>query len=184
MAYVPAQFSIEEAYHHFNRRRWWQWRAVQVPTVSQDRKIPFAELIWLAHYYMEFRLEARGTTIDMGVTLDGWNGSFSLVELTAKTEDEPEGERLAPRIDQTTAIAMARQELLHTVIRARSRGTRPTPKELLHIELLYLPYWAWYYTPRPGRLDIRLLDAVTGETPGQRIKRAILDALTAKHDGF
>lgn len=181
MGYVPVQVPRDEAYRHFTRRRWWQRRRPMAIPPEDSRKPPFAELIWLPHYYLEFELEARGSTRVTGATLDAWNGVFCLAELTLLEEGTPEGECFAPRIEEEIAIKMARHELMHTIIRARSRGTKPLPKELVRCELLYLPYWIWYFEPRPGTLDIRLLDAVTREVPGQRMKRAALDALAGAH---
>jgi hypothetical protein len=89
--------------------------------------------------------------------------------------------------DELFAPALSAAEALHAarlrVQRAALAVTRPHERLALaeppQIELVYYPYWAYYFRRWVGMLDAALLDAVTGSRAGPQLKRALLAALAA-----
>ncbi len=89
--------------------------------------------------------------------------------------------------DELFAPALSADEALHAaqlrVQRAALAVTRPRERLALaeppRIELVYYPYWAYYFRRWAGMLDAALLDAVTGSRAGPQLKRALLAALAA-----
>jgi hypothetical protein len=50
----------------------------------------------------------------------------------------------------------------------------------LSAELVAYPYWVYYYQRSAGKLDAKLLDAVTGAPAGPRVKSAFLAAILSR----
>ena len=112
--------------------------------------------------------------------MDGCSGSFAIFEMHADiVEGGIEGETFPPKLDEQDAARIARKQLLATIMRQRSNREKPAPEQVLGVDLIHWPIWVYYYERRPGRLDIRVLDAVTGSKPGPRLKTAVLAAFTS-----
>ena len=56
-------------------------------------------------------------------------------------------------------------------------GRIPQSKARIPPSLLRCPFRVYYYERRRGVIDIKTLNAATGEKGGVRTKRAVLDAL-------
>ena len=150
-------------------------------STNKGRRVPFAELVWLPYYIVPVKVRSRRGEGEITVSVDGCSGSFAVFEMHADiVEGDIEGETFPPKLDAQDAARIARKQLLATIMRQRSNRDKPAPEEVLDVDLLYWPVWVYYYERRRGRLDIRVLDAVTGSKPGPRLKTAVLAAFTAK----
>lgn len=117
----------------------------------------------------------------MTTLIDAWSGAFSIAENSwdANT-DAPREEMFSPRLTQSEALDLAQKQLLNAVMLQRAHGgMRPVVEGVICTELLYRPYWVLYYERWRSRLDIRILDAVTGQIAGARTKDGILRAFRA-----
>jgi hypothetical protein len=85
-------------------------------------------------------------------------------------------------LDENEAARIARKELLAVIMRQRSGRKKPLPGNVVNVELLQYPFWIYYYERRRERLDIRVLDAVTGSKPGPSIRASFLNAFASAQD--
>lgn len=149
-------------------------------STNEERRVPFAELVWLPYYVIPVKVRSRRGEGEITVSVEGYSGAFAVFEMHEDVvEGEIEGETFLPKLDAQDAARIARKQLLATIMRQRSRRDKPAPEEVLCVDLLHWPIWVYYYERRPGRLDIRVLDAVTGSKPGPRVRTSILAAFTA-----
>ncbi len=149
------------------------------PTDS-DSSRPRAELVWMPSYLITIRLESKQGPSEVTCNVDACSGSFALFQMhDAVADGEAAGETFPPVLDEGRAEKVAREELVKTILRRRSRAGKPLPTKTLRVELLSYPYWVYYYQRRPGVIDIRVLDAATGRPVGNKIKLGILDAFKA-----
>ena len=70
------------------------------------------------------------------------------------------------------------ERFLRRCLTAR-RSTGAWHLSLCDCQPWYYPFWIGYFDRRHGKLDVGLLDAVTGKRMGARVKRAFLTALRA-----
>ncbi len=114
------------------------------------------------------------------VSVSGYAGIFAIFQLHEFLLDgAPPEEAFPPALTPEEAERVARRELVGTLIRLRGNRKRFEPGDTVGIELIHYPYWVYYFERRRGRLDMRVLDALTGEKPGHRLKLAMLEALVA-----
>ena len=73
----------------------------------------------------------------------------------------------------------ARGEITSALMAHLGLASEERLREVLGVDLLHWPIWVYYYERQPGRLDIRVLDAVTGSKPGPRVRVSLLDAFAA-----
>jgi hypothetical protein len=137
-------------------------------------------LVWLPYYIIPVKVCSRRGEGEITVSVDGCSGSFAIFEMHNDiVEGDIDGETFPPKLDEQDAARIARKQLLATIMRQRSNREKPAPEEVLDVDLLYWPVWVYYYERRPGRLDIRVLDALTGSKPGPRLKTAVLAAFAS-----
>lgn len=147
---------------------------------NEERRVPFAELVWLPYYIVPVKVRSRRGEGEITVSVEGYSGAFAVFEMHADiVEGDIEEETFPPKLDAQDAARIAPKQLLATIMRQRSNRNKPAPEEVLGVDLLHWPVWVYYYERRRGRLDIRVLDAVTGSKPGPRIRVSILAAFTA-----
>ncbi len=191
MKYVQPGVSEAAAVRFFERRRLGNlWGLLRRPrTVTRnstrlERCIPYAELVWLPYYIIRSRLRSASSESEITVSVEGYSGSFAIFQTQADIIDgEPKGETFPPRLDENEAARIARKELLAVIMRQRSGREKPVPGDVVNVELLQYPFWVYYYERRRERLDIRVLDAVTGSKLGPSIRASLLNAFAAaKHD--
>lgn len=176
MRYVRAQFDLDESVKLLTKSKLSTIRRVFGLQHAPALRI---ELIYLPHYSITvpvYQGESRSTA---GAAIEALSGAFSLRrykdELLSDTPPEP-GEVFTPKIQEDEALDIARDGILRNAL--RERGGRRTFQwaDAEAVELLQHPFWVYYYARRRGLLDIRLLDAVTGDRPGSKTKGSVLDA--------
>jgi hypothetical protein len=187
MKYLEPRVAEAAALRFFERRRlgnlWGllrQPRAAKKNPTCSERRIPYAELVWLPYYIIRIRLRSARSESETTVSVEGYSGSFAMFQRKADIVDgEPKGETFHPRLDENEAARIARKELLAVIMRQRSGRKKPVPGEVVSVELLQYPFWVYYYERRRERLDIRVLDAVTRSKPGPSIRASLLNAFAA-----
>ena len=152
--------------------------------------MPYLEPLCLPTFLVSFEkpVNNKGAVRTMGSLVDGHGATCSICDLDTMRWDEPNAhseptESFEPRLSPKEAEAIARQQLRLLLLRRpgwRRKVETPDPKRS---ELIDYPYWVYYYQRRRALLDVKILDAVTGEVTGPKIKTSLLDALasTGKH---
>lgn len=142
--------------------------------------LPRMERVWFPHYLVRVRVTSRKGPGEMLCGVEAWTGSVFLLQLADTPDDqEVEGSTFPPRLEPEAAVKIARKELIHTIMRQRSRGPKPELKETLACDLVYFPFWIYYYARRGSFIDIRVLNGATGEAVGNRTRTGVLDAFMA-----
>ncbi len=147
-----------------------------LPPIQTSRTLPFLELVWMPQYLMTFAMHGRRGAETAGVTVDGMTGQFTLFFAEHQVcEGAPEGESPEPAIGPDRAEAIARRAAQSWLLRYH-RVRRLNIGALESIAVLRYPFWVYYYQRRRGLLDLRVMDAVTGELPGSKLKYGIVRA--------
>ena len=176
MRYVRVQFDLDEAAKLLTKSKLSNLRRFFGVQHAPALRI---ELIYLPHYAITIPVYQGKSKSTAGAAIEALSGAFSLRrykdELLSDTPPEP-GEIFAPQIKEGDALDIARDGILRNAL--RERGGRRTFQwaDPESVELLQHPFWVYYYARRRGLLDIRLLDAVTGDRPGSKTKGGVLDA--------
>lgn len=156
-------------------------------------ELPFLELVWLPSHLLTFPAVVSERSVQ--ALVGGFDRSCTIADVRTVRWEGTEREEMAPAqesgrevftpsVDTDTAHELATREL--TRVLARRPGFRggavPTAESS---ELVQYPYWVYYYgrrSPLGGaqRIDVRLLDAVSGQPTGAKIKIALLAALSSQ----
>lgn len=174
----------------FKRRHEGFWRRVvdrllsRAPGAALARaSLPRLDTIWLPYYLITFRAETKNGIEDIATSVDALSGSFALFALhDALAEGAPEAERFEAELSADKAISIARRSLLVAVMSQRGKRRRTVVKEVVSQELVYHPFYIYYFLRRGRYIDFGLLDAVVGDQPGPKMKAACLAAFEKAHD--
>jgi hypothetical protein len=176
MQYVRAQFALNEATERLTRTRFSGIRRVLGIGLPPALRV---ELIYLPHYAITIPVYQGESKSTACAAIEACSGAFSLRRYKQELiSDQPQdtGQVFTPQITEAEALEIAQDGILRNAL--RERGGRRTFKwaEPESVHLLLHPFWVYYYARRRGLLDIRLLDAVTGDRPGSKTKGGVLDA--------
>lgn len=139
-----------------------------------------SELVWSPVYLVEIALDLRGARSTVLCSVDGLTGAFAIFDMRSLIDEGgAAGDTFRPRLDEIEAERIARESLMTAILRRRGRSGKPSPRETISVELLRWPYWVFYYRRRNGAMDIRVIDAATGDRVGHKIKLGLLDAFCA-----
>lgn len=183
--WVAADIGEEAARQQLQYR--WRWLEVlPVRDAGPSRIRP--SLIHLEKVWMPYALvvgeASRGTS---RVTLRCWvdrvqGESWLLATQPQSAADSTAGESGAGQslpgclqIEECRAIG---ERFLRRCLTAR-RSAKVWHLSVCDCRPWYYPFWIGYFDRRHGKLDVGLLDAVTGKRMGARVKRAFLTALRA-----
>ncbi|MBN1344709.1 MAG: hypothetical protein JXQ73_18600 [Phycisphaerae bacterium] len=148
------------------------------------RSLPYLELVRLPYHHLVFEAATRGVTREAHVLVGGCDGQFTLMDMSSLRLGElSEVETFGATIDEGQAVQLARSGLVAAVLRSPGWGGKPRIGELMGSEVVQYPFWVYYHERRAGRLDIKVLDAVTGKLPGPKVKGSILQAFVRARDG-
>lgn len=136
------------------------------------------ECVWLPYYRMTVTLESRSGEGTLEAVIDGYNGSLMIVSTDRAAVEgmPPDAQHFPARLTPDEAMTVARHEITAKALSQRGSARRPHVKAIATTAMLYWPYWIYYFERRAGRLDIRLLDGLTGERPGHKLKSSVLTA--------
>ncbi len=176
MRYVRPQFGVDIAIQRFTNTR---FKRIKSAFGRQPAAPLRVELIYLPHYAITIPVHQGDAKSAVYAAIEAYSGAFGLQqykdELLADASTQP-GDSFAPRITEHDAIALAREGIIRNALRARGGRRKFRWNDPESVELLQHPFWVYYYARRRGLIDIRLLDAVTGDKPGTKTKAAVLDA--------
>lgn len=178
MHHLPPCVPEEHARAVASQSGWFRRWILQAPFESNGR----IECVWFPYYFLTFALDSPKGPGDTTVSVEGWSGAFSFITLeTPLAPGAPPGEWFAPRLDETEAEDIGRRELLGSILRLRSRGPKPTPGALLACNLALCPIWVYYLPRMVNRIDLRVVDALTGELLGNRTRLGVISAFLERH---
>lgn len=178
MLSLAAEVSRDQASELFRQRlrtgfRW-----------SRSRRSPVAlrlERVWMPYYLLEFSVLSKDVAHGVTVSVDGCAGEFSQFDEASVLRTEAiDDEHYAPKLSEEEALTIGKRELTNVVLRQRSRGEKPRIGDLQSTRLLLYPFWVYYYERRRGKIDIAVLDAVTGAKGGAKTKIALLEAFVSR----
>ncbi|HQE81764.1 MAG TPA: hypothetical protein PLM14_02120 [Candidatus Hydrogenedentes bacterium] len=185
MYVVPPRVSETQAERWFRKRRFGAVGRLLRPLFPRRRLaqgvLPRLELIWMPHYLVTIRAKAPdGSEGRLQMSIDAYAGVFMLVKLAGELDEgDPPEALFPPLMSPKEAEAKGRVQLTLSLLRRRGHRDRPTPLETQDCQLFYCPFWTYYYERMPGAIDIVVLDAVSGQKAGARMKGAVLEAFTA-----
>lgn len=130
--------------------------------------------------YYQFVFNADGGSGEpVSCIVEGFSGEVALLAIAdSDFESDSAQHELQPAIDTSRAEENARTALNALANFSRGKNCRVL-RELASHRLIHYPYWVRYFERRRGRFDIRVIDAVTGKTPGAKLKKSLLDAFVA-----
>lgn len=185
LRHLPPRYNAEDAWRFFRRPRWGNLfglltRAGEAPSLTPG-VLPRLERIWMPYYLIDFRVNSHKGPGIISVSLEAWSGSFALFERhDALVEGEVKEEHFPPEWTEENAIAQARHDLLQNIMRRRGQQGKPVIEAAEGIGLFYYPFWVCYFMRYGRYVDIRLMDAYTGESGGNRNKQGVLNAMVAQ----
>ncbi|MCC6798334.1 MAG: hypothetical protein IT366_24690 [Candidatus Hydrogenedentes bacterium] len=148
--------------------------------MASSAKLPKLEVVWLPRHLFGIRCVLPKDEREITACVDSHSGGFTVFEMDKwLVEGDPPEPFFAQGMPLEEAERIARRELLSFILRQRGILAKPEPRETVRIRLIHHPYWVYYFDGG-GYVDIRVLDAVTGERGGGKAKRAVLNAFARK----
>ena len=111
--------------------------------------------------------------------MGGHERNFSLSDPQASFGTLEEGEFFEPAITAEDALETSRSGLWRAALN-NHQGKRLLVDERPEVKVVQYPFWAYYFRRPGGKLDVKLLDAVTGSIAGPKDKVALLKALAQR----
>ncbi len=155
------------------------------PDKPGGRVFPYVERIWFPYYLYTIGVNSRKGPGTIVVTVEAWSGAFAIFQLDEflTTGAPPSGEEFSPKLTIDACEVTARENLLHTIMRQRSRsGGKPIPDQIVAREAILYPLWIYYYRRKKGVIDIKIVDGVSGQLVGHRTRSGVLEAFVAKQE--
>lgn len=140
--------------------------------------MPLLEVVWLPYYRIAFTADDGGRTRTVETLIGGHEPSFALMDAEGfEWLADTDRESFRPVVSAEEAVTIARDRLTGVIMRQSRWGRQPTLGDAQQCTAVHYPFWAYYFARRGGILDVKLLDAVTGEPTGPKLKAALLAAL-------
>jgi hypothetical protein len=117
---------------------------------------------------------------DLRFLVDGYSLHVEAIRgdaLSTTTNLEDIGRRFPYPLTQEETLAQVRTTITRLRLCRRVPGSGSEPYRLEFVGVLHRPYWVLYYQRYDGRVDFRMLDAVTGRRTGSLTRRSLLGAL-------
>jgi len=181
--YLEPRNDHAAALRFFSRRSWLRRiaRLGRGEPKTLSPKLPYVELVWMPWYLVSFTMTSRRGTGITDVAVDAYLGAFAIFQMHPHLrEGVIDGDVFEPKMDPEEAAAIGRKRLLESVMFRRGQRNKPVPGEAENVRLIHYPFYVYYYERRPGKIDIKVFDAVRGENPGSKTKNSILTAMVAQ----
>lgn len=189
MKHLPARVSEDRARRIVEHGFWWnvfrfaRYLPTFRPRLNLSRPLPYLELVWLPRFLIDVELEGPSGADAIMVSVDGIAGHFAIFMAQADVRDAPvDGPAFAPELNVDRVLAHARAGVLNWLLMYQ-RKRRMTPTGMRVSGLLHCPFWVYYYQRRRGLLDVQIVDAISGERPGSKLKYAIVRAFQRAASG-
>lgn len=187
VAYLAPRNGHDAALRFFNRKRarlgrsWGALRCFLASRSPFSGRLPYAELLWLPHYLIHIRVRSPKGAGEIAVSVEARTGAFAIFQMDEDLRDGlPEGDLLPASLTPDQAARIGRDRLMETILRRRGHLQKPVPEGVTRMDSFYYPFWVFYYERRPGRVDIKLFDAVRGDPGGPKTKVAVLEAFVER----
>jgi hypothetical protein len=146
---------------------------------AEGRRLPYLEQIYMPYYWLVFDVVSPRGPGQMNVSVEGYSGAFAFFEMYGELrEGDPPGTAFAPSLTEEEVGESGRRDLLRAILTRRGGRDKPVIEGLNKATLIHYPLWVYYFA-RGRRIDIRVVDAVSGERVGVRTRRAVLEAFLA-----
>lgn len=179
------EFSAQQAETVLTRRRFARTRAI-LRFITRPLRRPAGqsgapaiplELVWLPQYWIRFVVDDGAKTKRFEAMVCGHGQGAVAVDLSRRAWQPIDGDAALPEsLTEADATEQARDGLTATMMQAPKWSNRTVVGEPVS-KLIGYPYWVYYYRRRGDKLDIKLLDAMTGRVAGPKAKAAFLAAL-------
>ncbi len=182
MKLLAPRISLPVARRRLRRRRGIKIRAWLARTGAQRRgrkRHQRIELVRLPAYCVAFRVFDGTRHGEIELLVDAHVASVRRFTATESDWCESDsGKLFAPALAAAAARRAAHEQLLAILLREPGWLRQQPQISEASIELVQYPYWVYYWRRPSGMLDVRLLDAWTGELAGTKVRLAFLDALS------
>lgn len=149
---------------------------------TRHRELEHLERIWMPFALFIGQAVHGSKSTTLRCLVDRCNGEvFTLAAEPRTVAAVPDKERLEPRSSLSFDDC---QTLAQTFLRRFLMAQRGPSRQLTWHQRYscYYPFWAGYFRRRKTKLDVRLLDAVTGKRTGAGIRRAFLSTIAPPVD--
>ena len=172
--HFPVIVPREAAFARMNRPGWFSFRPAKA---ELGAALPRIELVWMPYYRVPVRYLSKRGPGRADIAVEAYGGEARLIaDVELSPVPAEEGTIFPPKLSGDEAEIIARREAIRIVMIQRGRA-KPTIEGADSPTLLRCPFWVYYFERRRGVIDIKTLNAATGEKGGVRTKRAVLDAL-------
>ncbi|MDZ4858170.1 MAG: hypothetical protein SGI88_04245 [Candidatus Hydrogenedentes bacterium] len=138
--------------------------------------LPKLEIVWLPRHLFDIRCVLGKDEHPLTACVDSYSGMFTIFEMDAWVVDgDAPGPVFSASMNESEAEAHARAGLLAFILRQRGSLAKPEPRDTVRVRLIHYPYWVYYFDAG-GYINIRAIDAVTGEKGGGKVRRSLLNA--------
>ena len=149
---------------------------------GRRRHLEHVERVWMPFALFIGQAVHGSKSTTLRCMVDRCNGeTFALAAEPRTVAAVPDEERLEPRNSLSfVACQLLAQSFLRRFLMAQRGPSRQLTMHQSHA--CYYPFWAGYFRRRKTKLDVRLLDAVTGKRTGAGIRRAFLSTILEAAD--
>jgi len=138
-------------------------------------------LVYLPHHLVSFA-RPDSAPVDVQALVDALEGNVSLGQFGEREIHVSPTTRLhAAKLDIEDARRLAEEAMIPAQTSAAQKSGRGVVDvEVADVRLVHYPFWVYYFARGRGKLDVRLLDAISGKPVGPRVKSAFLAAITER----
>ena len=145
----------------------------------RQRHLQHLELLWLPYYLVTWHVDSKKRSRKIPTLVGGHERNFSLSDPQASFQSLEEGEFFEPAITEEDALDTSRSGLWRAALN-HHQSQQLRVDERPEVEVVQYPFWAYYFRRPGGKIDFKLLDAVTGSIAGPKDKVALLRALAQR----
>ena len=153
--------------------------------LARKRKILKAELVYMPNFIFIVEIERKKTRIaESKISVDGIEGAFALYKDVPTTEEAPKSVKCPDFvISREDAQAIGLDEFRRFLLRhSLHRKEKAVVKSIRFDKEVYYPFWVGYFH-RKEAYDFEVIDAVSGQRQGVKMKPVFIKALLADEGG-
>lgn len=136
-------------------------------------RLPAVEVVAMPHYLFEWSVRRGERSSAVWIAVGGLDETIRLLQPDALSFDAEEDETpFEAEIGVEEAQGLARAWL-----RAAVRPAPEVPQSPRSVEVVGYPFWIYYFLRFGRRIDLRMLDALTGRPVGSKVVAGFLRGL-------
>ena len=145
---------------------------------SAAKPILRVELFYLPSYLIKLQVSANNEEKQQHICVDALDGVLAFIDPINLTFSRTENIKTCPYFlpqekAESLAVEQYRRHLLQSSLQTR---VRMEVKRFLSTSSIYYPFWIGFFK-RKGKLDFRVIDAVSGQMQGAAVKPVFIKAL-------